>query len=232
MQTRQIIDSARKENRKHLTEHEAKLVLHEYGVPIPKEMVAKNIDEAIAYAREIGYPVVLKVVSTDILHKSDVGGVIYGVKSGPDVRRAYNKINENVARKAPNAKIDGILVQEFAPKGEETIVGISQDPQFGPVVVFGMGGIFVEVMKDVALRVAPITEQDATEMVKEIKGYSILKGFRGRPQADVKAIIDVLLKVSKLAIEQPDIKELDINPLFVFEKDHGVLAIDARMILT
>ncbi|MCS4540864.1 MAG: acetate--CoA ligase family protein, partial [Euryarchaeota archaeon] len=189
MTAQEIIEAARKEKRNALTEHEAKLILSEYGVLIPKEKTAKNLHEAFDAAEEIGYPIVLKVISPEILHKSDVGGVIYGVKCVHDVERGYKKIIENVKRNAPNAKIEGILVQEFAPKGEEIIVGITQDPQFGPVIVLGMGGIFVEIMRDVSMRVAPIAKTDAQEMIQEIKGYPILKGFRGRPPADIEAIV-------------------------------------------
>lgn len=222
-------DVARKEGRKHLLESEAKTVCIEYGIPVTRFKVAKNEAEAVKFAGEIGYPVVLKIVSPDVIHKSDVGGVIVGLKTAKDVRNAYRQILQNVKKHKAKARIVGVLVQEMAPSSTEVIVGAFKDPQFGPALMFGLGGIFVEVLKDVTFRVAPITEREAREMITEVKAYPLLKGYRNLPPADVDAIVDILLKVSKLVMEHLEIKELDLNPIMVYEK--GAKTVDARIIL-
>jgi len=220
---------ARKESRNYLLEPEAKIVCMEYGIPVTRFKVALTQDEAVKFADQIGYPTVLKIVSPDILHKWDLGGVMLNLKSATEVKDAYNKILEKVKRHKPDAKITGILVQEMAPSSTEVIVGSIKDPQFGPALMFGLGGIFVEVLKDVTFRIAPITETDAREMITEVKGYPILKGYRGQPPADVDAIVKILMNTSRLIMDHMEIKELDLNPIMVYDK--GAKTVDARIIL-
>ena len=224
-----IFKRAREEGRRHLLEPEAKTVCMEYGIPVPKFRVAGSAEDAVRYAEEIGYPVVLKVVSPDVIHKSDVGGVMLGLRSADEVRSAYEKLLGNVRSHKPNAEIVGVLVEEMAPKAVEVIVGALKDPQFGPTLMFGLGGVFVEILKDVSFRVAPITEDDAAEMITEIKAYPILQGYRGMPPADVDAIKQILLNTSRLVMEHQEIAELDLNPIMVYQK--GAKAVDARIIL-
>lgn len=220
---------ARKEGRNYLLEPEAKIVCMEYGIPVTRFKVALTQDEAAKFADQIGYPIVLKIVSPDILHKFDVGGVMLNLQSSAEVKDAYNKILENIKRHKPDAKIVGILVQEMAPTATEVIVGSTKDPQFGPALMFGLGGIFVEILKDVTFRIAPITESDAKEMITEVKAYPILKGYRGQPPADVDAIVKILMSTSQLVMDHMEIKELDLNPIMVYEK--GAKTVDARIIL-
>jgi len=201
----------------------------EYGIPVTRFKVALTQDEASGFADQIGYPVVLKIVSPDILHKWDLGGVILNLKNTTDVKNAYDKILENAKRHKPDAKIVGVLVQEMAPSSTEVIVGSIKDPQFGPALMFGLGGVFVEVLKDVTFRIAPITETDAREMITEVKGYPILKGYRGQPPADIDAIVEILMNTSRLVIDRMEIKELDLNPIMVYE--NGAKTVDARIIL-
>jgi len=227
--TSQILRKVIEEGRKHLLETEAKTVCVEYGIPVTKFKVSKNEAEAVKFAEEIGYPVVLKIVSPDIIHKSDVGGVIVGLKNAQEVRNAYKQILRNVKKHKADAKIVGILVQEMAPSSTEVIVGAIKDPQFGPALMFGLGGIFVEVLKDVTFRVAPITVDEAREMITEVKAYPLLKGYRNQPPADIEAIVQILLNTSRLVMEHQEIKELDLNPIMVYEK--GAKTVDARIIL-
>ena len=225
----EIIAKARKQGRKFLLEPEAKTICIEYGIPTTKFMLAKTPEEAVEYAEKIGYPAVLKIVSTDVIHKFDVGGVILNLRSSQEVRRAYNKILENVKKHKPNAKIIGVLVQEMAPPSTEVIVGAIKDPQFGQTLMFGLGGIFVEILKDVAFRIAPITKEEAEEMIREIRAYPVLKGYRNMPPADIQAIIQILINTSKLVMDYPEIQELDLNPIMVYEK--GAKTVDARVLL-
>ena len=224
---RKIIEKALSEGREWLFEDEAKELLASYGIRVTKMRIAKTEDEAAQYAREIGFPVVLKIVSPDVVHKSDVGGVKVDIKSEDEVRRAYNEILENVKRHVPNARIEGILVQEMAPWGTEVIIGSTRDPQFGPTVMFGLGGIFVEILKDVTFRVAPIEKEQAKEMIEEIKGYPIIAGARGRKPLDKETLADAISRVSWLVHENPEIIELDANPVFLYEK--GLIVADARV---
>jgi len=225
----EIFEEVRKEKRKYLLEPEAKTVCAEYGIPVTKFMVAKTEDEAVKFADELGYPVVLKIVSPDIIHKFDVGGIALNLKDSSDVREAYRKILDNVKKHKPKAKIKGIVVQEMVPISTEVIVGATKDPQFGPALMFGLGGIFVEVLKDVTFRIAPINEQDAREMITEVKAYPILRGYRNQPPADIDAITHILVKTSRLVMDHQEIKELDLNPIMVYEK--GAKTVDARIIL-
>jgi acetyl-CoA synthetase (ADP-forming) len=223
------LSQVNKEGRKSLLETEAKTVCMEYGIPVTKFELAKSEEEAIRFAKAIGFPTVLKIVSPDIIHKSDIGGVVVGLKNADDVRRGYSQILQNVKKNDPKARIAGILVQEMAPASTEVIVGATRDPQFGPAIMFGLGGVFVEVLKDVTFRVAPITEDDATEMISEVKAYPLLKGYRNTPPADISVITEILLKTSRLVTEHMEIKELDLNPIIVYEK--GAKTVDARIIL-
>ncbi|MCZ7394822.1 MAG: acetate--CoA ligase family protein [Candidatus Methanoperedens sp.] len=209
---------------KILTEHETKNLLAKYGIPVMKESIATSTDEALAIALHIGTPVAMKISSPDIPHKSDVGGVALNVRR-EDVPTTYNEIMSRIKKAAPGAHIEGILVQQMASPGQEVIVGLKKDAQFGHAIMFGLGGIFVEVYKDVSFRVTPIDKSDALEMISEIKGYPILKGIRGKKPVDIEAIAGVLVSVSDLA-EKENIIELDVNPLIVNES--GAIAVDAR----
>jgi len=225
----QIIRNAIREGRTSLLEPEAKEICLEFGIPVTNSFIAKNEDEAARQAKELGFPVVLKIVSPDILHKSDVGGVVVGLSDEEHVRQAFRNILHNVNTKKPGSRVVGILVAEMAPQSTEVIVGMVTDPQFGPALMFGLGGIFVEVLKDVTFRIAPITEVDAREMIEEIKAFPILKGYRGYPQADLDSIVRILMAVSKLVMERPEINQLDLNPIEVYEK--GAKVVDARIII-
>ena len=227
--TSEIINKAYKNKRKFLLEPEAKTVCMEYDIPVTKFKVAKNEAEAVKFSEELGYPVVLKVVSPDVIHKSDVGGVIVNLKTTEDVKNAYKQILENVKKHKPKAKIVGVLIQEMAPSSTEVIVGAIKDPQFGPALMFGLGGIFVEVLKDVTFRVAPVTEDEAREMITEVKAYPLLKGYRNLPPADIETIVKIIQNTSRLVMEHQEIKELDLNPIMVYEK--GAKTVDARIIL-
>jgi acyl-CoA synthetase (NDP forming) len=228
-ETARILSKARTEGRKSLLETEAKTVCMEYGIPVTRFELARGEEEAVRFAKMIGFPTVLKIVSPDILHKSDVGGVVVGLNDEDGVRRGYARILENVRKNAPKARIAGVLVQEMAPPSTEVIVGATKDPQFGPVIMFGLGGVFVEVLKDVTFRVAPIAEDDACEMITEVKAYPLLKGYRSTPPADVDAITKILLSTSRLVNEHMEITELDLNPVIVYEK--GAKTVDARIVL-
>jgi len=225
----EIFNKARKEGRNFLLETEAKTICMECGIPVTKFKMAKSEAEATRFAEEIGYPVVLKIVSPDIIHKSDVGGVIVNLKDAKDVQNAYKQILQNVKKHNGDARIVGMLVQEMAPSSTEVIVGATKDPQFGPAIMFGLGGIFVEILKDVTFRIAPITEDEAREMITEVKAYPLLKGYRNQPPADINAIVKILLNTSKLVMEHQEIKEIDLNPIMVYEK--GAKTVDARIIL-
>ena len=223
-----LIERAKAEKRP-LLETEAKELLREYGIPVPDFKLIKNEEEITELTKEIIFPIVMKIVSPDIIHKTDAGGVKVGIKTEKEARMAYQEIIFEVKKYNKKAKISGVIVYPMVPQGTEVIIGIMKDPHFGPVIMFGLGGIFVEVLKDISFRILPIEERDAEEMITEIKGYQILKGIRGETPKDVKSVRDVLMKISQLALENPEIKEIDLNPVFVFEK--GLQVIDARMIL-
>jgi len=216
--TDKIISQAQSEGRKTLLEPEAKTICAEYGVAVNNFMVAKSAEEAAKAAEKIGYPVVLKIVSQDIIHKSDAGGVKVNIKTKEDVKAAYSTIIENALKYKSDARITGVLVQEMAPQGTEVIVGAIKDPQFGQTLMFGLGGIFVEILKDVTFKVAPITEAEAAEMIVGVRAYPLLNGYRNTPPSDVKAIVNVLMSISKLVVDHPEIKELDLNPVMAYEK--------------
>ena len=224
-----VIDRAKSEGRTVLTEIESKQILEEAGIPTTSARLATNADEAVTAAKELGYPVVLKIVSPDVTHKSDVGGVRLGLDSPETVTAAFAEISEAVKRQEPNARIQGVAVQKMARPGIEVIVGMSKDPQFGPVLMFGLGGVLVEVLKDVSFRIVPLEPRDARQMVREIKGFPVLQGFRGQDPADLEALEKLLLKVSAFVDAHPEIEELDLNPVFAY-KD-GALAVDARIVV-
>jgi acyl-CoA synthetase (NDP forming) len=224
-----MVEEAKNNGRSYLLEPEAKTICAEYDIPVTKFRVAKTVEEAVKFSEEIGYPTVLKIVSPDVLHKFDLGGVVLDIKNEEDVQKAYNKILENVKKMKPYAHVEGILVQEMAPSSTEVIVGSIKDPQFGQTLMFGFGGIFVEVLKDVAFRIAPITEEDAGDMISEVKAYPILRGYRGQPPLDLDVIVKILLNTSRLVMDYREIKELDLNPVMVYKK--GAKTVDARIIL-
>ncbi|MBS7632742.1 acetate--CoA ligase family protein [Candidatus Bathyarchaeota archaeon] len=228
-ETLRLLSQVRQEGRKNLLETEAKAVCREYGIPVARTELAETQEKAAKLANEIGYPVVLKIVSPDIIHKSDVGGVAVNLKNAEEVKNAYSSIIKNVKKHNAKAKIKGILVQEMAPPSTEVIVGATKDPQFGPALMFGLGGVFVEVLKDVTFRIAPVSEEEARQMISEVKAYPLLKGYRNTPPADIDAIVKILLNTSKLVMDHPEIKELDLNPIMVYQK--GAKTVDARIIL-
>jgi len=225
----EILASVCNENRKSLLEPEAKTICQEYNIPVTRFEVAKREEEAVKFAEKIGFPVVLKIVSPDIIHKSDVGGVMLDLRTALEVERAYRTILANVNNHQPSAKISGILIQEMAPSSTEVIIGAIKDDQFGPTIMFGLGGIFVEILKDVAFRIAPVTKQEAELMITEIKAYPVLNGYRNQPPLDINAIAEIIVNTSKLVTDHQEIKELDLNPIMVYEK--GAKTVDARIIL-
>ncbi len=228
---RQVLDRIRGQGRVTAGDIEAKDILAAYGVPLPKSVLAKNTDEAVAAAEAIGYPVVIKIASPDILHKTDIGGVKLNLTSASDVRDAFDLIVYRTARHMPDVNIWGCQVQQMVKGGKETIIGINRDPQFGPLLMFGLGGVYVEALKDVTFRVAPIDRREAREMLSEIRAYDLLRGVRGEKPSDLEAIADTLVRVSQLVTDFPDIVELDINPLLVFPAGQGVLGLDMRLAL-
>jgi acyl-CoA synthetase (NDP forming) len=229
---KQIIEKARKDKRRFLPEVEALELLGVYGFPLPKYRLARGKDEAVEVARDIGYPVALKVASPDVVHKIDIGGVKLGLENSRDVRRAYTEIVSAVERTRPDAEIWGVNVQEMVTGGKETIIGMKRDPKFGPLIMFGLGGIYVEAYEDVTFRLAPIRELSAIHMIESIKAAKTLSGFRGEPPSDKEVLADCLLRLSQLATDLPEIQELDVNPLKVFEKGKGAKAVDARIALS
>jgi acetate---CoA ligase (ADP-forming) subunit beta len=226
----QTVAQARAEGRTLLNEVEAKQALKEAGVPVTNTTLATSREEAQAQAEAAGFPVVLKVVSPDIAHKSDVGGVKLNLNSKDAVGAAYDEIMANSKKAVANAKIVGVAVQHMAPQGTEVIVGMTTDPQFGPVLMFGLGGIMVEVLKDVSFRLVPLSDRDADQMIGEIKGRPILEGVRGQPAADLGALRKALVKVSEFVEKHPEVRELDLNPVFAYPD--GAIAVDARIVIS
>jgi len=223
------IAQLRKEGRRILTEFESKKFLKQAGIPVVETRLARTQKEAVEFSRKMGFPVALKIASPDIVHKSDSGGVKLSLKNVSEVRTAFREIMDGVEEKNPSASIQGVSVQKMARPGTEVIVGTSKDPQFGPVIMFGLGGIFVEVLKDVSFRIIPLNKRDAKEMIEDIKGYPALQGYRGKEPADIPALMEMILKISKVMEENPEIKELELNPIMAYKK--GALAVDARIIL-
>lgn len=225
---RATLQAVRADGRTTLTEGESKALLAEWGLPVTREALAESPADAVRLADEIGYPVALKISSRDLVHKADVGGIALDLDDAESVEAAYDRIHESVAAARPDARTDGVLVSEMVDGGREVIIGVTTDPEFGPVLLFGLGGTYVEVIDDVALRIPPVTAATAREMVSEIDASPVLDGARGGPVADIEAIIECLLSVADLAVEFGDeLAELDINPLFVREAGEGIVAADA-----
>lgn len=224
-----IIEDALKKDRTILLPHESLGVCEEYGIPVIEYAFVTTEDQALKVAEEIGFPVVLKIVSPTVSHKSDVGGVMLGLQTPEDVTKAFNLIRQRLIAHDPSAKILGVLVQKMAREGVEVVIGATRDPHFGPVLMFGLGGVFVEVLKDVSFRVAPITINDAFEMIEEIKGYEVLRGIRGKRPSDIRAIANILLKLSDLMMGQEWVSQVDLNPVIVYSD--GAIVVDARIIL-
>jgi acyl-CoA synthetase (NDP forming) len=233
---KKIFKTAREEGRTFVLENEAKDIMKAYGIPIPAYATASTVDDAVEKSKTIGFPVVLKILSKDILHKSDAGGVKINLKDEVAVRNAFVEIMENAKKygKEKGIEVDlsrGVFISDFADMGTEIIVGVTKDPQFGHALMAGLGGIFVEVLKDVSFRLIPFSEADAREMLSELKAYKILEGVRGEGPRDVDALIKVMLAVSKMIEENPEIIELDCNPTFVYEKGKGAIVVDARILI-
>ncbi|HHT9114833.1 MAG TPA: acetate--CoA ligase alpha subunit [Candidatus Wunengus californicus] len=218
--------------RQHLNEEEARQVISAYGFRIPKSILAASEPEAVKAAEEIGYPVVIKISSPDILHKSDFGGVRIGIKNEIEVRTCFCDITQKARRLMPDAEIKGVLVQQMITGGKEVILGMSRDPQFGPLLMFGLGGIYIEILKDVSFRIAPIGLNEAEEMIQEIRSFPLLKGARGERPVDINAVVDNILRLSQLVTDFPEIIEMDINPLLVFPEGGGTMALDARITIS
>jgi acetyl coenzyme A synthetase (ADP forming)-like protein len=224
--------AAQKAGRLGLNEVEARQVVAAYGVPLPTSQLASTVEQAVQWAEEVGYPVVMKIISPDILHKSDIGGVRVGLKNEKEVRMAYEEITNRAYRYMEHADIWGVAVQQMVKTGREVILGVTKDPTFGPMVMFGLGGIYVEILKDVVFRIAPLTRGEVQDMVRSIRSYALLAGARGEPPADVDALVECILRISQMVVDFPQIVELDINPLFVYEAGQGAMAVDARIVVS
>jgi acetyltransferase len=229
---RSVFAQVRDDGRNTLGDAEARNIAEAYGLRVPKSKLATTPEEAVRFAEEIGYPVVMKIASPDILHKSDIGGIKVGVTGAGDVRDAFDLLIYRAQRFMPDAQIWGVQIQEMVVGAKEIIIGMNRDPQFGPMIMFGLGGIYVEVLKDVTFRIAPITAQEAREMVGEIRAHHLLEGVRGERAADIGAIVDCILRISQLVTDFPEIVELDINPLLVREAGAGAIAVDMRLVLS
>ena len=224
-----ILDQAKKEDRSILTEFESKRILKQAGISVVETRLAKTQKEAISFSRKMGFPVALRINSPEIVHKSDSGGVKLSLNNAAEVKKAYDEILKKMKKQYPQAAVHGVSVQKMLQPGTEVIIGTSKDPQFGPVIMFGLGGIFVEILKDVSFRVIPVKRKDAQEMIEEIKGLLLLQGYRGKEPASVPALVEMILKISNFIIENPQVKELDLNPIFAYR--NKVVAVDARIVL-
>jgi acyl-CoA synthetase (NDP forming) len=224
-----IIERARSEARVFLTEIESKELLRQAGINTIDTKLAASKAEAVSISKQLGFPIALKIASPDIVHKSDAGGVRLGLETPARVAKAYDEILANVSQKHPQARAQGVSVQRMAPPGIEVIIGMSKDAQFGPVLMFGLGGVWVEILEDTSLRIIPITKKDAGEMIREIKGYQLLTGYKGQEPVDISKLEDLLLAVSELAEQNPIVKELDLNPVIAYSD--SAVAVDARVIL-
>jgi acetyltransferase len=228
-----LLERVKSEDRYSIGDLEAWDILEAYGIRIPKSKLAESQDQAVEYAAEIGYPVVLKITSPDILHKTDVGGVKVGLESPEEVRDAFELMLYRAERYLPEADVWGCQVQEMAPPGGlEVLIGMNRDPQFGPLITFGLGGIYVEALKDVTFRVAPFSRKEAQAMLEEIRASALLGGVRGEPPVDKESIVEILMRIGQLVQKFPEIAELDINPLIVYPEGQGSIAIDMRLVLS
>ncbi|MFW9851373.1 MAG: acetate--CoA ligase family protein [Candidatus Thorarchaeota archaeon] len=225
---KEILDNAKLSKRTILTYEESRRIMELAGISLNKMEIAKDFKESVIKANSIGYPVALKVVSKDVLHKSDSGGVKVGIKSEEELKEAYDDMLSKVKGYYPNAKIEGFSIEEMV-EGVELLIGTNTDSQFGKMIALGIGGIFVEVYKDVSFRLIPVEKEDVEDMINEIKGRKILDGYRGKPSVDKEELISLVLQISKLIEQYPSIKEMDLNPVVATEK--GLRAIDARIIL-
>lgn len=228
MKAKEIIARAREEKRS-LLEPEAYAVLAGYGIPVLDYRLARSPEEASRLAAEIGFPAAMKVVSPDVIHKSDSGGVKLGIDSPAAAAEAFAAINESVGRSVEDARIEGVLIVPMASGGVEVIAGMVRDPQFGPAVMFGLGGIFVEILKDVAFEIAPVSAEAAARLVKSIKGWPLLAGARGSKPCDLDSLCSVITGLSRLSLDLPEVKEIDLNP--VLASPDGARALDARILL-
>jgi len=226
-----ILNKAIEDGRSYLPEEESVKVLKAYGLPVVESGLATSAEEAVELAEKIGYPLVMKVISDDIVHKFDVKGVVLDIESKTEAEDAYNSIIENVAKLQPEAVIKGIYVRKMIPAGEEVILGVKDDISFGKVVMFGLGGIFVEIFKDISFKIAPVNKSDAFAMINETKASAILSGARGRAVRDIESLQNCIQRLSQLAMDCPQIKELDINPLIVLEEGNGSFVADAKIML-
>jgi acyl-CoA synthetase (NDP forming) len=224
-----LIERARHQGRTLLTELESKQVLHDLGIPTTLGQLATSAEDAVRAADAIGYPVVLKIASPDIVHKSDVGGVHLHLQDGEAVRQAFRTMQQSVAARAPGARIDGLIVQPMATPGVEVIVGMTKDATFGPVLMFGLGGVLVEVLKDVTCRIVPLSRRDAREMIHDIQGFPVLAGYRGAAPADLEALQNILLTLSAYVESTPEVQEIDLNPIYAYAQ--GALVVDARVVV-
>ena len=228
---RGTLEDARRSGMSILPEYLARSLLASYGIGFPRVTRVTTLEEGVAAASAIGYPVVLKVASPDISHKTDVGGVEVGLEDADRLRTAWDRMRRSLATAAPNARVDGFEIESQIPGGREVLIGIQRDPDFGPIVAFGMGGIYVEVLRDVAFRVAPVRPLAAQRMVESIKAFPLLRGIRGEAPSDLPALFEAIERVSQLAVELPEVAELDLNPLIVRPEGKGVIAVDARVVL-
>jgi acyl-CoA synthetase (NDP forming) len=211
-----------------LTEVEAKKLLREAGIPVIETRLAKSAGEALSISEELGFPVAMKIVSPDVVHKTDIGGVVLNIADATQAKKAYDQIISKVRMNVPEANIEGVSVQKMAPAGVEIIIGMIKDRQFGPAIMFGLGGILVEVLRDVSFRLVPVMPVDAAEMVREIKGFALLGGYRGQPPVDLKRLEEIIVTVSDFIEKNPDVEELDLNPLIA--TGDNIVAVDARII--
>jgi acyl-CoA synthetase (NDP forming) len=228
----EIIKAARQDGRVVLLSQEAAEVVEAYGISAPRSRVARTAEEAVSFAEEFGYPVVLKIVSPEILHKTDIGGVALNLRSAEEVRSAFEGIMSRVTTFMARARIYGIMVYKMVPMGKEMIIGMSRDVQFGPLVMFGLGGIYVNFLKDVSFRLAPLSEREAMQMMEETRAYTLLKGIRGESPSDVAALRETILRVGHLVWDFPQIVEMDINPVIVYEEGEGCIALDVKITST
>ncbi len=228
VEIKKLLEEIKDQGREVLTYEESRKIIDLVGLPLNKMALATNAEETIEKAKEVGYPIALKIISEDVIHKSDAGGVKIGIKSDEELKKSYEDMMINIKKHYPTAKIDGVSIEEMV-KGTEILIGSMTDTQFGKMIVLGIGGIFTEIYKDVTFRLIPITKEDVKEMMSEIKGKKIFEGFRGLPQVKTEELTNLMLKISKLVEENPIIKEMDLNPVVATEK--GLITIDARIIL-
>lgn len=225
---KEIVNMALAQKRS-LLEPEAKALINSVGIPIPSSGAARDEDEAVNIAESISYPVVLKVISPQVIHKTDFGGVKIGARNKDEVKRDFSDIIENIRRKVPDAEVIGILVEKMAFQSTEVIIGGIRDLQFGPAIMFGLGGIFTEILKDISFRLAPVTRDESFSMMEELKGYPLITGYRGNKPLDRDTLSDAIVKVSELMTGLEEIQEIDLNPVFLYPE--GLIVVDARIIL-